>query len=144
MKMLLAPINLPISERAGATAASGQPIVIPTDGPNLTGELTIPTAATGLVIFAHGAGNPVESAGNIRLARALNEAGFATLLFELLTGREQAKDEASGYWRFEIELLTHRLVHATRWAQAQPATRDLAIGYLGTGTAAACALRVAV
>src|SRR5262249_2986733 len=78
------------------------------------------------------------------VARTLNEAGLATLLFDLLTQKEEAVDMRTREHRFNIHLLGERLVHATSWTKQQAQTRDLRIGYFGSSTGAAAALVAAV
>jgi putative phosphoribosyl transferase len=91
------------------------------------------------VIFAHGSGSSRLSPRNRAVASALNEAGFATLLFDLLTEDEERRRELV----FDIPLLARRLELVTRWALEDPATRSLPIGYFGASTGAAAALRAA-
>src|SRR5206468_12117987 len=74
------------------------------------------------------------------VARTLNDAGLATLLFDLLTPEEEAIDTYNREHRFNIGLLADRLVHATRWAKQQERTRDLRLGYFGSSTGAGAAL----
>ena len=105
----------------------------------LAGDLTLPPSARGLVIFAHGSGSSRLSPRNRAVATTLNEAGLGTLLFDLLTEHEHQGHEL--VW--DIRLLARRLELVTRWALANPATRDLPIGYFGASTGAAAALRAA-
>jgi putative phosphoribosyl transferase len=107
---------------------------------DLFGNLNIPEGATGLVVFAHGSGSSRHSPRNQFVARTLNNAGLATLLFDLLTQEEEAVDLHSREHRFNIALLAERLVYATRWAMQQEETRDLRIGYFGSSTGGAAAL----
>ena len=106
----------------------------------LSGNLTIPDGAVALVLFAHGSGSSRHSPRNQFVARTLNDAGLATLLFDLLTQEEEATDMHTREHRFNIGLLAERLVHATRWVKQQKQTRDLRIGYFGSSTGAAAAL----
>jgi putative phosphoribosyl transferase len=106
----------------------------------LSGNLTIPDNAVGLVLFAHGSGSSRHSPRNQFVARTLNDGGLATLLFDLLTPEEEAIDTYSGEHRFNIALLAERLVHATKWAKQQEQTRDLRVGYFGSSTGGAAAL----
>jgi putative phosphoribosyl transferase len=110
----------------------------------LAGNLHIPEGATALVLFAHGSGSSRHSPRNQFVARTLNDAGLATLLFDLLTHEEEAIDMQTRELRFNIHLLAERLVHATKWAKQQPETRDLRIGYFGSSTGGAAALVAAV
>ncbi len=110
----------------------------------LPGNLHLPKGAGALVLFAHGSGSSRHSPRNQFVARTLNDAGLATLLFDLLTQEEEAIDVQTRELRFNIHLLAERLVHATRWAKQQPQTRDLRIGYFGSSTGGAAALVAAV
>jgi putative phosphoribosyl transferase len=106
----------------------------------LFGNLTIPNNATALVLFVHGSGSSRNSPRNRFVARTLNEAGLATLLFDLLTPEEEAIDLRTREHRFNIGLLAERLVHATKWAKEREQTRDLRIGYFGSSTGGGAAL----
>jgi dienelactone hydrolase len=114
-------------------------VSIPADGVQLEGNLTIPANATGLVIFAHGSGSSRHSPRNNYVANVLNERGLATLLFDLLT---EAEDRSRAN-RFDVERLTSRLLDATDWAARESRTQDLRVGYFGSSTGAAAALRAA-
>lgn len=103
------------------------------------GLLGVPPRAAGLVLFAHGSGSGRLSVRNRFVAGFLRQAGVGTLLFDLLTEIEDRDYEM----RFDIALLTRRLLAATGWARAQPALRTLAFGYFGASTGAAAALRAA-
>ena len=96
--------------------------------------------ASGLVLFAHGSGSSRHSPRNQFVARTLNDAGLATLLFDLLTQEEEAIDMQTRELRFNIQLLAERLIQATKWAKQQPETCDLRIGYFGSSTGGAAAL----
>ena len=106
----------------------------------LSGNLTIPDNAVGLVLFAHGSGSSRHSPRNQFVARTLNDAGLATLLFDLLTPEEEAIDTYTREHRFNIGLLAERLVHATKRAKQQEQTRNLRVGYFGSSTGGAAAL----
>jgi len=110
----------------------------------LSGSLNIPEDAGALALFAHGSGSSRHSPRNQFVARTLNEAGLATLLFDLLTQEEEAIDIQTRELRFNIDLLAERLVYATKWAKQQEETRDLRIGYFGSSTGGAAALVAAV
>ena len=92
----------------------------------------IPQHPKGVVVFAHGSGSIRHSPRNQYVARVLNEAGFATVLFDLLTPDEE-RDRANV---FDIPLLASRLVDITGWLAGQPDTAALAIGYFGASTGA--------
>ena len=113
---------------------------IPVDGVTLDGDLTIPPTADGVVLFAHGSGSSRLSPRNQFVARAIQDAGAGTLLFDLLTSEEEAVDEQDGHLRFNIGLLAERLVAATRWLQKRAGTEHLGIGYFGSSTGGAAAL----
>src|SRR4051812_21290400 len=81
----------------------------------LEGNLAVPDASTGVVLFAHGSGSGRHSPRNQFVAQRLNEAGLATLLIDLLTEREEAIDERTAHLRFDIKLLANRLVSAGDW-----------------------------
>jgi putative phosphoribosyl transferase len=105
-------------------------------GVTLPGELAGPAAAAGVVVFAHGSGSSRRSPRNLAVARTLNDAGLATLLFDLLTD-DEAIDRAKV---FDIGLLADRLVAATRWLQHEPEVAGSPVGYFGASTGAAAAL----
>jgi len=113
---------------------------IPAGRATLDGNLTIADQATALVLFAHGSGSSRYSPRNQFVARTLNNASLATLLFDLLTPEEESVDIRTGQHRFNIGLLAERLVHATNWAKQQEQTRDLRIGYFGSSTGGGAAL----
>jgi pimeloyl-ACP methyl ester carboxylesterase len=112
-------------------------IAIPPVG--LHGLLTVPNRARALVLFAHGSGSSRLSPRNALVAHALNEAHFATLLFDLLTS-----DEAADRRRvFDIPLLATRLEQALDWIGSEEETSSLAVGLFGASTGAAAALAAA-
>jgi putative phosphoribosyl transferase len=120
--------------RAGGDSARQFVHIPPFD---LEGILGIPQEnVRGLVIFAHGSGSSRVSPRNTMVAGALQRAGIATLLFDLLTERESTDRRNV----FDIALLAERLRGATDWAREYPATRNLSIGYFGASTGAAAAL----
>jgi putative phosphoribosyl transferase len=124
---------------------TGDPVdvSIPCDAGVLEGFLEIPAAPHGLVLFAHGSGSGRHSARNQHVARAVQDAGLATLLLDLLTLEEEREDALTGHLRFDIGLLAQRLLAATRWASQSALTRRLPIGYFGASTGAAAALQAA-
>jgi putative phosphoribosyl transferase len=113
---------------------------IPAENATLDGNLTIVDQAIGLVLFAHGSGSSRHSPRNQFVARTLNNAGLATLLFDLLTPEEEAVDLYTREHRFNIGLLAERLGYATTWATEQKQTRNLRVGYFGSSTGGAAAL----
>ncbi|MFF4619237.1 dienelactone hydrolase family protein [Nonomuraea jabiensis] len=102
----------------------------------MSGDLVVPDAAHGVVVFAHGSGSSRLSPRNRYVAGALNKAGLGTLLFDLLTPEEEA-DRANV---FDIALLAERLLERTRWLREQQDAAGLPIGYFGASTGAAAAL----
>src|SRR3990172_48570 len=114
-------------------------ILITTGAVHLPGDLATPSPASGAVIFAHGSGSSRLSPRNIQVARTLNQAGLATLLFDLLTPVEAA-DRANV---FDIALLAARLGAASDGLRGQPEVRGLPVGYFGASTGAAAALLAA-
>lgn len=106
---------------------------------SLRGHLTVPEAATGIVVFAHGSGSSRHSPRNRYVAAVLNRAGLGTLLLDLLT-REEELDRANV---FDIDLLARRLADATDWLRTQPQGTAARLGYFGASTGAAAALLAA-
>jgi putative phosphoribosyl transferase len=115
-------------------------VQIPVGSTILDGDLTVPEEASALVLFVHGSGSSRHSPRNQLVARTLNKAGLATLLFDLLTPEEELIDARTAEHRFNISLLAERLVCATDWAKQQKQTRDLRVGYFGSSTGGAAAL----
>lgn len=114
-------------------------VKIPVDSVELNGELVLPPVTSGIVLFAHGSGSSRLSPRNTFVAEVLQQQGIGTFLFDLLT---HAEDQAYSM-RFDIDLLTRRLLTATRWIQANSTTKALPIGYFGASTGAAAALQAA-
>lgn len=112
---------------------------IPDGAATVEGMLEIPEPAVGLVLFAHGSGSSRHSPRNNYVARVLRDAGVGTLLMDLLT-----PDEDRDYSRrFDIGLLTRRLLDAANWAAGQDVTKHLPLGFFGASTGAAAALEAA-
>jgi putative phosphoribosyl transferase len=114
-------------------------VSIPVDDVHIEGMLQLPPKAQGLVLFAHGSGSSRHSPRNNFVARELHAQHLGTLLLDLLTVSEDLDYQT----RFDIPLLTHRLIAATRWALLDPATKRLPLGYFGASTGAAAALQAA-
>ena len=100
-------------------------------------DLHVPDRTAGLVIFAHGSGSSRFSRRNRAVAGVLEDAGFATLLLDLLTQGEESVDERTREYRFDIDLLGRRVIAATDWAQARPDLQPLPIAFFGASTGAA-------
>ncbi len=115
-------------------------VVVQARNIRLPGELVIPDAARGLVVFAHGSGSSRLSTRNRQVAEDLNLGGLGTLLFDLLTAEEHEVDQRTSHLRFDIGLLANRLIDALDWLAAQPAAAGLPIGLFGASTGAAAAL----
>jgi putative phosphoribosyl transferase len=120
--------------------AEERPVRVRAGSVELEGNLVVPESAGGIVLFAHGSGSGRHSPRNRYVARALGEAGLATLLIDLLTPEEEVVDLRGGQLRFDIGLLAGRLAGATDWLMENPETRDLRIGYFGASTGAGAAL----
>lgn len=114
-------------------------LTIPVAGATVKGELTIPTGAKAIIVFSHGSGSSRFSKRNQFVARLLQKRKFGTLLFDLLTEEE----DKYYYSRFNINLLSKRLIDATKWLQRFPYAKGCAIGYFGASTGAASALKAA-
>jgi dienelactone hydrolase len=106
----------------------------------LPGILTVPPAAVGLVVFAHGSGSSRLSPRNAFMAEIIQAEGMGTLLFDLLTEEEDIIYDN----RFDIDLIANRLLAATDWLLERPEAKDLSLGYFGASTGAAAALKAAV
>jgi dienelactone hydrolase len=109
-------------------------------GKILQGTLAAPPGARGVVVFAHGSGSGRHSPRNRYVASVLQSAGLATLLFDLLTIEEEEAERHTRQHRFDIHLLSERLLGAVEWLSAEPGTLRLPVGYFGASTGAAAAL----
>lgn len=124
---------------SGSAAPRVRNVAIASGPTNLDGTLTLPANATGVVLFAHGSGSSRHSPRNTFVAGVLNAAGIGTLLFDLLTSTEDRDYQT----RFDIALLTSRLLAATGWARNDADATRLPLGYFGASTGAAAALAAA-
>ncbi len=113
---------------------------LPAGSISLAGELNLPAVVSGLVLFAYGSGSNRFSPRNQFVAEVIREAGFGTLLFDLLTPEEEAIDLQTRHLRFNIPLLAERLIAATDWVKSRPETCFLHTGYFGSSTGGAAAL----
>jgi dienelactone hydrolase len=116
---------------------------IPSGASELEGQLSVPRAANGIVIFAYGADSSRLNPRNQLVAQVLNGAGIGTLLFDFLTSEEEETDARTCAMRCDIELLSTRLEHASNWISAGDNTRHLRIGYFGASAGAGAALTAA-
>jgi predicted phosphoribosyltransferase/pimeloyl-ACP methyl ester carboxylesterase len=103
-------------------------------------NLTIPNDAKSMVIFVHGRGSNRFSTRNQTIARYLNEKRYATALVDLLNVDEQSQDSVKAHLRFDIDLLTERLVVVTKYLCENDKTNSMTIGYFGSSTGAAAAI----
>jgi dienelactone hydrolase len=122
-----------LHEEAGA-------VVIPSGTSAINGTLLVPEGASGIVLFAHGSGSSRFSPRNTYVSALMNQKHIATLLIDLLTANEEAVDDYTGQFRFDVDLLAKRLVDSARWLKTNPATQKLRVGYFGASTGAAAAL----
>jgi putative phosphoribosyl transferase len=106
----------------------------------LSGDLTLPAGARGLVVFAHGSGSSRHSPRNRFVAERINAEGLGTLLMDLLTVEEEREDEVTREWRFDIGLLARRVAQVVEWAGRQKELAGLEVGLFGSSTGAAAAL----
>lgn len=104
-------------------------VVIPCGAEALAGTLTLPEAAGGLVLFAHGSGSGQRSLRNRHVAAVLVDGGLATLLLDLLTA--------------DLAMLGHQMVAAVDWSAGQPSLEQLPLGLHGSSTGAAAVLQAA-
>ena len=116
---------------------------VPVDGDFIEGNLRVPSDAKGVVLFAHGSGSSRFSSRNQYVANVLNNAEIATLLIDLLTEDEEKVDVRTRQFRFDIGLLTERLISAAEWLKNNPRTQKLKLGVFGSSTGAAAALNAA-
>lgn len=121
----------------------GTAVEIATGNVFIMGNLHIPASVNGAVLFAHGSGSGRMSPRNQFVARALEQAGMATLLLDLLTDEEEARERGGAELRFNIDLLTGRLNDATAWLAQQRELNGAKIGIFGASTGAAAGLAVA-
>src|ERR1700687_4004648 len=124
------------SQGSAGLAIEHAPVTVAVDSVRLEGDLSVPTASKGAVLFAHGSGSSRHSPRNRYVADVLNEGGLATVLFDLLTPAEE-RNRANV---FDIGLLAHRLVDVTSWLTGQPDTASLPVGYFGASTGTGAAL----
>lgn len=120
------------------------PALGPVHAQPLEGNLIVPATATGLVLFAHGSGSSRFSPRNRLVARKLQAEGLATLLIDLLTPAEEARDARTAELRFDIPMLARRLVEVIDWLADDPDTRALPLGLFGASTGGGAALMAAV
>ncbi len=131
-------MNTTLQENAEELSVS-----IPAGSVQLKGILTVPDQTEGIVLFTHGGGSSLYSTRNRYIAHILRQSGLATLLIGLMTPEEEAIDARTQQFRFDVSLLTARILSTTAWLSHQPSTGHLKIGYLGDGIAGGAALLAA-
>jgi putative phosphoribosyl transferase len=119
------------------------PVQIPAAGVILDGDLITPADAAGVVVFAHGSGSSLHSPRNRMVAARMQEAGYATLLMDLLTAGEDEIDSRTRQFRFDIPRLASRLTGAIRWLSDRPDTAEMPVALFGASTGAAASLMAA-
>ena len=119
---------------------TAEAVKVDVGGVSVEGDLHIPARPSGLVIFVHGSGSSRFSPRNRAVARELEEHGHGTLLLDLLTPEEEARDDVARDLRFDIPLLGRRVVAIIDWVQSRPDVWPLPIAFFGASTGAAAAL----
>jgi putative phosphoribosyl transferase len=114
-------------------------VLLPINGSSFPGVLSLPPNHCGLVVFAHGSGSSRHSPRNLSVARILHASGIGTLLFDLLTPQEDLLVSN----RFDIDLLSNRLIRAVEWARDFEGVSDVPIALFGASTGAAAAITAA-
>ena len=123
-----------------ATQLQRRHVTVPAGGARLEGDLTVPRETIGTVVFAHGSGSGRFSPRNQYVAAELVRGGLATLLMDLLTSAEEAIDSRTAHLRFDIRLLSERVIAAIDWLEADEQVGSLHVGCFGASTGAAAAL----
>jgi len=124
----------------GPESGHTTPVRVPSGDQSLNGDLGIPPQSHGIVLFAHGSGSSRHSPRNQYVARALEHRGLATLLIDLLTPEEEAIDDRTAQYRFDIPMLAGRLVTIVDWLRHRRDTASLSIGLFGASTGGGAAL----
>src|SRR5438876_11100502 len=117
--------------RLGDASIGEHPVRIPAGRVTLDGNLARPEGSQGIVLFAHGSGSSRFSPRNRYVARVLRDAGFATLLIDLLSPSEEEVDDVTRHHRFDIRMLADRLVTSIDWLASEPTTSALGVGLFG-------------
>lgn len=127
-------------DRTSAQKVEERLVRVASGSVTLEGNLNVPVSARGVVLFAHGSGSSRHSPRNGYVASVLSQAGFATLLLDLLTPNEEMEDRLTGHLRFNITFLAERLINATEWLAQNTDVPHLKVGYFGASTGAGAAL----
>jgi putative phosphoribosyl transferase len=133
-----------VPSRISERSTDERDVLLDIGGATLEGTLALPDGACGLVLFAHGSGSSRHSPRNRFVAQILQSRRVGTLLFDLLTRKEEAIDQVTAELRFDIPFLAKRLAGATEWVLKVPEIKDQKVGYFGASTGAAAALVAAV
>jgi len=127
----------------GTESGAATSVSVPIGERSLSGDLRVPPEAHGIVLFAHGSGSSRHSPRNQYVARTLERRGLATLLIDLLTADEEAVDDYTAQYRFDIPMLAVRLVEIVDWLRSRKETSSLPIGLFGASTGGGAALMAA-
>lgn len=127
-------------DRASDQGAVEKLVYVSVNSATVEGNLSVPEAGEGIVLFAHGTGSSRHSPRNNFVAEELRDGGLATLLIDLLTAEEKEIDRRTRRIRFDIDRLAERVVGAMDWLAGQSQTEGLDIGLFGSSTGAAAAL----
>ena len=119
---------------------AGYEVTVPVVDGGLPADVIVPPGAAGVVLFAHGSGSSRHSPRNVAVAHQLNDRSLGTVLVDLLTPEEDARDEVTAELRFDIGMLAERLAGIVDWMGADPELGRLPIGLFGASTGAAAAL----
>jgi putative phosphoribosyl transferase len=122
---------------------TGRAVVLDASGVRLPGDLVVPDRARGVVLFAHGSGSSRHSPRNRQVAAGLQDAGYGTLLLDLLTEAEERIDARTRALRFDVRLLAGRLTDAADWLGGPEGARGMRLAAFGASTGAAAALMTA-
>lgn len=125
------------------SSMSWQELEVPAGFVNLAASLATPLEPAGVVIFVHGSGSSRMSPRNRFIAEQLYLHGYATLLFDLLTPEEEARERRSRADQLGVEVLAHRVIDVVRWCRSREALADCEVGLFGAGTGAAVAVAAA-
>jgi putative phosphoribosyl transferase len=140
---MAAPHETRWPKEEGDVGGPAPPVSIPIGAGAIEGDLLVPGRARSVIVLAHGSGSSRRSYRNRYTAAVLREEGFGTLLLDLLTREEQARDAATAEVRFDVRLLGDRLVAVTDWLGGQAGTRGAGIGYVGSSTGGTATLMAA-
>lgn len=125
------------------SGSDGHAVVLRIGNAQLPGALLVPSRPLGVVLFVDVSGSTSCSPAHLFLARALEEAGIAALVLNLLTRSEAAADARTAWLRNDASLLAGRIGAALRWLAARPETADLPVGLFASEVAARASLEAA-